>query len=468
MTSTDPNESLFPCRAIPDEGAKARLVGVYPQAQEGRFMQRVRIPGGRLDARGWRALAQLARRYTPATPLHLTTRQDIELHDLSADDIPAVQQALQAVGLTSLGACGDTPRNITICPCSGLASGSVELMPLAQAITAALAGIEGVYRLPRKFKIALACGPTCGQPFLNDLALTAVQRDGRWGLRAVLAGSLGPVPATGVVYREWIEPSQAVALAVAAVNVFAAEGDRVNRRKARLRHVRQRVGDVAFRTLIDQSFAAALSTEKSPSSVIDLSPPSQPLAVSKPLFFPNGDLLPADADALGDLSDRPDLAIRLANQHQVILFASSDGVLAAALREQGSLLAPAAAGAGPLIVACPGKRWCAHAVVATDVLADRLRADLAGVLPSQAFVCISGCPNGCAHTLVADVGLAGRVSEGREVFDLYLAGGMGRDERLARSAGAKLSPEKVVEAIGRYYTDASGTRSGIADPSLSE
>ncbi|MCY2925476.1 MAG: hypothetical protein NT031_08560, partial [Planctomycetota bacterium] len=165
------------------------------------------------------------------------------LHDLSAEDIPAVQQALQAVALTTVGACGDTPRNITICPCSGVAPGSVELMPLARAITEALEALEGVYRLPRKFKIALACSDACGQPFRNDLALTAGRRDGRWALRAVLAGSLGPAPATGVVYREGIEPSQAVALAVAAVKVVAAEGDRTNRRKARLRHVRQRVGE---------------------------------------------------------------------------------------------------------------------------------------------------------------------------------------------------------------------------------
>jgi sulfite reductase beta subunit-like hemoprotein len=74
------------------------------------------------------------------------------------------------------------------------------------------------------------------------------------------------------------------------------------------------------------------------------------------------------------------------------------------------------------------------------------------VLPPGAVVCISGCPNGCAHTLVADAGLAGRVSEGREVFDLYLGGGMGRDTRLARSAFAKLSDDTVVQAIRRYFT----------------
>ena len=465
MTDTNSQRPVFPCPAVPEDAAMARLVGIYPQAQKGRFMQRVCIPGGRLDGQGWRALAKITRRYTPTTPLHLTTRQDIELHDLSAEDIPAVQQALQAVGLSTVGACGDTPRNITICPCSGLAPGSVELMPLARAIARALGALEGVYRLPRKFKVALACSPTCGQPFLNDLALTALQRDGRWGLRAVLAGSLGPVPATGVVYREWIEPSQAAALAVAAVKVFAAEGDRTNRRKARLRHVRQRLGEEAFRTLLDQSFASELAARET--SAIDLVPSSQPLAVSRALFFPNGDLLPAAADALADLSDRTDLSVRLANQHEVIVLAVSDSVLTKALGEQGALLAPAAAGAGPVIVACPGKRWCAHAVVATDALANRLRADLAGVLPHGAVVCISGCPNGCAHSLVADVGLAGRVSEGREVFDLYLDGGMGRNERLARSAGAKLSPEKVVEAIGRYYSDAPGGRSETSNPSPS-
>lgn len=456
MTATDDNPFLFPCRTLPEDPARARLAGIYPQAQEGRFMQRVCIPGGRLEGRGWRALAQLARQYSPATPLHLTTRQDIELHDLSAADIPSVHQAFLAAGLTGLGACGDTPRNITVCPCSGLAPGSVELMPLARAIAGALAGIEGVYRLPRKFKVALSCSPGCGQPFLNDLALTARQRDGRWGFRVVMGGSLGPAPATGVVYRDWLEPSQAVALAVAAVKVFALEGDRTNRRKARLRHVRQRVGDETFRTLIDQSLSSVLANENPVSPEIDPVPPSRPLAVSRRLFFPHGNLTGDHADALAQLSDRGDVVVRLANQHQVILFAPSEDVLAAALRDHAILSAPAAAGDGPAVVACPGTRWCARAVVATAAVADELRAALGGVLPAGAVVCISGCPNGCAHTLVADVGLAGRVSEGREVFDLYLGGGMGRDERLARPAGVKLAPEKVIQAARGAFAPPGG------------
>ncbi|MCY2925475.1 MAG: hypothetical protein NT031_08555, partial [Planctomycetota bacterium] len=74
MTDTNSQRPLFPCPRLPEDGAAARLVGIYPQAQKGRFMQRVCLPGGRLDGRGWRTLAELVRGYTPSTPLHLTTR----------------------------------------------------------------------------------------------------------------------------------------------------------------------------------------------------------------------------------------------------------------------------------------------------------------------------------------------------------------------------------------------------------
>jgi sulfite reductase beta subunit-like hemoprotein len=109
----------FPCEALPEDGARARLLGVYPQRQEGLFMQRVKLPGGRIAASQLRALASISERCGPDWPLHLTTRQCFELHGLRREDVPAVQREIQAAGLTSLGAAGDTLRNLTVCPGAG-------------------------------------------------------------------------------------------------------------------------------------------------------------------------------------------------------------------------------------------------------------------------------------------------------------------------------------------------------------
>jgi len=154
--NAQPAAPAFPCQSFPTETRQARLLGIYPQRQQGQWMQRVRIPGGILSAGQWRVLAQIARQFTPATPLHLTTRQDMELHDLSAEEVPIAQQLLAKAGLTSLGSGGDTLRNIIVVPCSAGRTNEVpNLLPLAGAIEQALAVCEGIFALPRNSRFPL-------------------------------------------------------------------------------------------------------------------------------------------------------------------------------------------------------------------------------------------------------------------------------------------------------------------------
>jgi len=440
---------LFPCRSIPDDPGAARLLGLYPQAQEALWMQRVKVLGGRLTGGQWRALAGIARRLTPATPLHLTTRQDVEIHDLAAGQVPHVQGLLHAASLTSLGACGDTLRNITICPCSGAWAGTVDLAPLAWQVRRMLEAHEGIFALPRKFKIALSCSPQCGQPWINDLGLTAARRNGRWGFRVTVAGSLGARPGAGVLWKEWTPADEVLPLTLAAVRVFAAEGDRRNRRRARLRHVRERVGDEKFLALLDEALAAALAQRPWPTA--ELAEADPPLAASRTLTFPNGDVTPEAAEALAGLAGGDEFRVRIANHHHVIVFARDEAAVDRALAAHDPLAAPARAQAS--VVACPGRRWCSRALVHTNALADRIRRDLAEVLPPGTTVCVSGCPNGCSHPAVADIGLigalAGEKGARREVFSLYVGGGMGRSDQLAERAARKLTADEVVTEIAR-------------------
>ena len=167
----------FPCAELPSEPGDQKLLGLYRQVQEGMWLQRVKVPGGRLDGLQWRALASVAGRFTPNTPLHLTTRQDVEIHDLTPDDIPAVQVELSAAGLTCLGAAGDTYRNITVCPCGGAIAGRSAL-PLGP--TGFFFGsFQGVDRNPVHPQIAQIGnrrgehrGPICGnlRVFFRDPA----------------------------------------------------------------------------------------------------------------------------------------------------------------------------------------------------------------------------------------------------------------------------------------------------------
>ena len=353
---------VFPCQSFPAQPRLAKLLGVIPQRQPGLWIQRVRIPGGILSADQWRALADLARRLTPNTPLHLTTRQDIELHDLSADDEPRAQQVLAEAGLTSLGSGGDTLRNIIVCPCSaGGTSQTPNLLPLAQVIAGALRACDGLFALPRKFKISLACGMECGRPFAHDLGFVATKRDGLWGLKVIGAGSLGTKPGLGIELMDWIDPAEALPLAVAAVRLFARLGDRQNRAKARLRHVRQNMGDDAFVKALMQEFELARAEKSWPGIALDVVG-SAGLA-ERALTFPNGDIAPDAADAMAKLADIPGFSVRIGEDHRVIIFAPD----ARAIDEQIgriSVLAVLAAHAKKQanVVACPGTRWCSRAL----------------------------------------------------------------------------------------------------------
>jgi sulfite reductase beta subunit-like hemoprotein len=416
-------------------------------------MQRLKALGGVLDARQWRTLADIVRQETPDTPLHLTTRQDVEIHNLPADRVPDVQRALDDAGLTTQGACGDTLRNVVVCPCSGTKPDSVDLVPLAWQIRHRLEAEPGILSLPRKFKIALACGPDCGQPWIQDLGLVAERRSGVWGFRVCAAGSLGAHPGTGFGLFEWIPASDVLPLSVGLVRVFAEHGDRTNRRRARLRHVRERLGDEALFALARDALDTARSGEEWPGPC--LPEVTDPFPASARLTFLNGDVSANALDALAALAGDDALCVRIGTLHQICIFARDEAALRAALDGRPAL--SDAAAPQPAIVACPGNRWCSRGLVDTNTLASRIRSELGDRVRSGATVCISGCPNGCSHAAVADIGLVGGVTrvdnERRDAYRLLAGGDMGRGPRLAEPVAEKLLPDAAIAAIAELLED---------------
>ena len=410
-------------------------------------MQRVKVLGGRLTAGQWTALAELAEAFSPGTPLHLTTRQDVEFHDVAAAEVAGLQEGLAAARLATFGACGDTPRNITLSPCSGVLDGSVDLGPLAWQIHNMLEATEGITALPRKFKISLSASASAdAQPWINDVGLVAVQdASGPWGFRAIVAGSLGAVPETGMLFADFLPADEALPLVAAAIELFAAEGDRTHRRKARLRHVRQRVGDEAFVRMLQAAVGRVKAARSFPA--VDVPVVRTGLRAQLSLTFANGDVASSAALALGLLAARDDVVVRLGNPHRVILFGPGHATLLSAVADHEAL---AGALNGPAIVACPGTRWCSRALVDTNAAADAIRRSVAGRLPDGATVCVSGCPNGCAHSAVADVGLIGVRAGGEQRYNVMTGGGMGRTADLAAPQGRKLALPEVLAEIGRW------------------
>jgi sulfite reductase beta subunit-like hemoprotein len=440
----------FPCEAIPQHGPHARLLGIYPQCQEGRFLQRVRVPIGVPSSAQWRALADIAEKFTPGTPLHLTTRQDVEIHDLNAQSLPLAQKALAEAGLSGFASAGDTLRNITLCPCSGSCSGRPDLQPLAATIDRSLRQLDGLYTLPRKFKISLsACPKACAQPYINDLGFVAMP-GGRF--LVTVAGSLGARPGTGVVLREDLPPGEVLPLVSATVKFFAAHGDREHRGTARLRYVRQRMGDEPFLTQLREAIAKETAAGDWPAVQIPTVEGNRGAKLS--LVFANGDVTPEAAKALAELAADESLSVRIAIHHRVVVFGPDKPSIQARIDSFPALRQAASPQA--TVTACPGNRWCSHGLVSTNALADRLRAELGDRLAGK-MVCVSGCPNGCAHSAVAEIGLHGSRStiDGKtvETFTLWRGGGKGRTAVLATQVATKLTQDEVVKQVANGIGD---------------
>jgi len=159
-------------------------------------MQRIKLPFGRLTADQLDTLAAVAEEHADGI-LHVTTRQDIQLHFVHLDDAPTIMRRLAAAGITTHEACGNVVRNVTACPKSGVCAGEAfDTSPYADALARYLLGHEDTQRFGRKFKISLSgcIGPACGLAFIHDLAFVATIRDGRRGFEVYVGGGLGAVP----------------------------------------------------------------------------------------------------------------------------------------------------------------------------------------------------------------------------------------------------------------------------------
>ena len=428
----EPAAPQFPCERCPDDARSMRLLGVYNQVQPGVHLQRIKVHAGRISHAQWRAVAALACDHTPGYPLHLTTRQDIELHGLAPQAIPAVQRTLHQVGLTTLGACGDTLRNITVCPGSGLCRGSADVLGIADALRDAAEALPWIRNMPRKFKVCVSgCRRACARPWINDFGAVA---NGDGSFRVIGAGSLGPRPATGIELYASLPAGQLVPLLIAVLRLFEAEGDRQNRSRARLRHVRERLGDAEFRRRLDELFRKELATGERPGAPVPQV--NEGAAIQARLLLPRGDMAPELAAELADACESAGAVMRIGFEHDVWLYGPAMPMLGAELTAMSAARAA--------VTACPGTTWCLRGLADSRSAADRIRA----ALPEGASlsVAISGCPNNCSHAPVSDVGLIGRLAtvDGRktECFRLLAGGDNGRGPRLAREVHAAMPSEK--------------------------
>ncbi len=491
----------------PDKFRMFRLArGVYGQRQADVQMIRLKIPQGVLGAKQLDAIAT-AVEAAGRDVCHLTTRQNVQIHFVPMDKVEAALRALDEGGLTTREACGNTVRNVTADPLSGVSEDTVfDVRPYGEAITRHLLRRDFDQSLPRKFKIALSASEAdramCS---INDFGLIARVRDGVRGFKVVAAGGLSTTPMNAVTLHEFLPADSVLDVVEAVVRLFDRTGNRENKHRARLKYVAKKHGAQAFVAMYEEELAAVRARGATPLDSIEVTAEPQPpprqddephgqprrpgyltwraASVQKQsqegyasvfVRLPLGDVSPSQLRALAPIAERfADGTLRTTLEQNLALRWVPLGKLSAlhaALEDIG--LARVGAQTVRDVTSCPGADSCQLAVTTSrqlgNAIADRFDSMSGAALESlevarEASIKISGCPNSCGQHHVADLGFHGAVKRVGErsapVYQLHLGGGVdGAEGATFGRQVIKLPARRVAEAVERLLTLYAQTR----------
>src|SRR5271169_3780782 len=219
-------------------------------------MQRIKIPFGGLTPPQLETLADCAEEYSDSI-LHVTTRQDFQLHFVHIEDTPAIMRRLAAAGITTREACGNTVRNVTACPFAGVCQDEVfDVTPYARALSRFLLGHPDCQSFGRKFKPSFSgcVQHACGLASMHDLGLVGVTRteNGKEvrGFAVYVGGGLGTVPYQAKLFHPFLPPEELLPLAQSIARVFARLGEKKNSSRARMKFLIHDLGIEKFKELV--------------------------------------------------------------------------------------------------------------------------------------------------------------------------------------------------------------------------
>ncbi len=435
------------------------------------FMLRVRIDGGAVNLAQLRVLGEISTRYARGTA-DITDRQNIQYHWIRIEDVPAIWQALEAVGLSTTEACGDTPRVVLGSPLAGAASDEIiDGTPAIAEITRRFVGDLELANLPRKFKTAISGSPHQDVAHeIHDVAFVGVVHpDLGPGFDVWVGGGLSTAPMLGRRLGAWVPLDEVPDVWHGIIRIFRDYGYRRLRNRARLKYL---VADWGA-----QRFREVLETEYLYRALIDGPAPQQPprgrrdhvgahpqgrgrfaVGLAPTVGRLTGQKLTALADAVDRAgSDR----VRFTVEQKLVVLDVPAPAVADLVDELAAIDLPATASTFRRgTMACTGIEYCKLAIVETKATAAQLVCELErrfADVPElfapdapQVSINVNGCPNACARTQIADIGLkgvqlpdpddpSGPTVEG---FQIHLGGGLG----LQAGFGRKLRGLKTTSA----------------------
>ncbi len=465
--------------SISDEDRyRLKTQGVCAQRQVGVFMLRIRVPGGKATPAQLRRVADLADRFGGAS-LHITTRAGLEIHHVAIANVPAIWAGLAEVGLTTKGTCGDTIRNVIACAHAGTYAGEVlPLDPFVRSLHERIVAISDATNISRKINVALACSPHCDDHVAtSDIGFVATRDPAGgpptfsvWG-----AGGLGATPRLAIRLRDGLAQTDLVAAFDAIVALGARYADRSSRAKAKIKLLVDTLGADRVIELFDRELDAArerapgptitvAASTAAPTSPRDVTPPraggavaqKQPDQFTLPVLIAMGELATPAARVLADLVERfgdglihltPDQNVELQSVRGADLATVHDAVASLGLRVRGR-------GGISDVVSCVGLEYCPLAVTHAMTMGEELARAFDGLAADPRYhdfrIHVSGCPHSCAKHQVADIGLAGGITEHDgervEAYAFYL-GGNARERRLGAVYPKKIPRSLVVPIV---------------------
>lgn len=451
--------------------SRFKFWGVFHQrsGQESYFMMRLANTNGALTATQLRTIGEVAAEYAvgPASNpefgdawIDLTTRQSIQLHWLKLEDVPDIWERLEAVGVSSRSAGGDTMRNISGCPVAGRDSAEfVDAQPVLDEIASTLRADDDLANMPRKFNISVTgCREGCAQDSINGIGLEPAEKriDGEptRGFNVRVGGGLGGrEPRRARSLDVFVKPDNACAVVRGFVELYFDHGDRSNRQKNRSRFFIDNHGTDTIRELLQSSYvdfelhhegtnlreSYTYNAGKTPAAgkhdhigVHEQHDGQYYVGLSVPV----GRLTATETIALADLAaEHGSGVLRLTRRQNPLIMdvpeSALDDLLAADLLSTHSPT-PSVFTRGSM--ACTGTEFCSLALTETKArMATMLRWLRANVdLPDdvrQLKIHYSGCTADCGQAMTADIGLQGMRARKNgqmvEALDVGVGGGIG-------------------------------------------
>lgn len=257
-------------------------MGIYEQRKNQHYMLRLRCAGGLVTPKQLAKIAFVGHQLS-TSHLHVTTRQEIQIHNVDIEDaIPALKK-LEKVGISSAGGGGNTVRNMMVDDRSGLtADEEFDVYPYVEELTSRLIAEKDSFTMPRKYKVAIDTSvATANYSYIADLGLQARIKDGQRGFRVLIAGSAASNAHTGWEVFDFLPEKDLYRAAKALKNWFHKYGNRRNRHKARMRYVFYKYGTEEAKRLYLEEFE-----ELKKDGSIDFEAPALPLEHHKPNFPP--------------------------------------------------------------------------------------------------------------------------------------------------------------------------------------